>query len=132
LAVQVPANHDHPSHTVSVAVAQEMAHLFDGAPPPDPVADNVLLPEQYAALLVALGYERQHVRLQVYPHRMASAADVVEWVKGTSLTRFQRVLWPDAFAEFVAAYRTRLLAELGDATPYVYCFKRILMWGRLA
>jgi len=131
IAVQVPANHDHPSHTVSVAVAQEMAHLFDGPPPPDPVAHNVLLPEQYAALFVALGYERQHVRLQVYPHRMASAADVVEWVKGTSLTRFQRALSAGAFEEFLDLYRTRLLAELGNAQPYVYCFKRILMWGRL-
>jgi hypothetical protein len=26
-------------------------------------------------------------------------------------------------------YRERLLAELGDVRPYLFTFKRILMWG---
>lgn len=127
LAVQVPANVDHPSHRVAAEVGHEM--LGDDAPG-DPV-ENVLKPEQYAELLDALGFERQHVRLQVYGHRMASSADVVEWVKGTSLTRFRSVLDPDAYADFLDRYRTRLLGVIGDRTPYFYAFKRILMWGRL-
>ena len=63
---------------------------------------------------------------------MESTAAVVEWTSGTSLTRFFRVL-PTALHEpFVDAYRTELLAAVGDRRPYFYGFKRILMAGRLS
>jgi trans-aconitate 2-methyltransferase len=134
LAVQVPANAEHPSHLASVDVARREPFLsaMDGAPPPDPVAENVLAPEQYAELLFTLGFEQQHVRLQVYPHVMASSADVVEWTKGTSLTRFFKVLPAELHEPFVEAYRAELLRRIGEHSPYFFGFKRILMWGRLA
>ena len=120
LAVQVPANADHPSHTVLASMAPDV---------PDPVTTNVLRPERYAELLHALGFVDQHVRLQVYPHVLDTSADVVEWVKGTSLTRLgDRGRDP----AFVDEYRRRLLDVIGDASPYLYAFKRILLWGRLA
>lgn len=131
LAVQVPANVDHASHRLSSAVANESPFIdaLGGDPPADPVR-SVLAPEEYAVLLHRLGFADQHVRLQVYAHRLASTADVVEWVKGTSLVRFRERLSPGLFAAFVARYRQRLLEELGDQRPYLYPFKRILMWGR--
>ena len=132
LAVQVPSNADHPSHTVAAALAGEepWRSLLGGTPPADVVAANVLAPDVYATVLHELGFERQHVRLQVYTHVMASSADVVEWVRGTTLTRFE-ARWPaDVHARFVDAYRERLLAELGDRRPYLYPFKRILLWAR--
>jgi len=128
IAVQVPTNADHPGHTVAAAVAAE---LLD-TPPPDPVAQNVLVPEAYATLLDELGCVEQHVRLQVYGHHLASTADVVEWVKGTTLTRFKEPLGPERWEAFVDTYRQRLLAEVGDRSPYFYPFKRILLWGRRA
>ena len=130
LAVQVPANSDHPSHTVSAQLATEppFAEELGGDPPPDPVG-NVLAPEEYAELLHALGFTAQHVRLQVYGHTLPSSADVVEWVKGTSLTRFQKRMAPDVFDSFVDEYRRRLLAAIGDTAPYFYAFKRILLWA---
>jgi len=134
LAVQVPANHDHPSHLASSHVArfEPFASAFDGEPPPDPVAENVLAPERYATLLHELGLVEPHVRLQVYPQLMDSSADVVEWTKGSSLTRFFRRL-PDHLHEpFVDAYREELLDRIGRVEPYFYAFKRILMWGRTA
>jgi len=131
LAVQMPANADHPSHLVAVEVAETepFRSAFHGPPPPDPVAANVLAPERYATLLDELGAARQHVRLQIYPHRLASSADVVEWVKGTSLTRFFKALPTELHEPFVAAYRARLLAVIGDRAPYFYPFKRILLWA---
>jgi trans-aconitate 2-methyltransferase len=125
LAVQIPSNADHPGHLVAVEVAAE---LLDD-PPLDPVAGNVLPPETYAVLLDELGAAEQHVRLQVYGHHLASTADVVEWVKGTSLTRFKPFLGQE-WDHFVDLYRTRLLAVLGDRSPYFYPFKRILFWAR--
>lgn len=132
LAVQVPANADHASHLVSAEVARTEPFLsaFDGDPPPDPVAVNVRTPEWYARRLHELGFTEQHVRLQVYGHLMPSAAAVVEWVKGTSLTRFFKRLPADLHDPFVDAYRTALLDRIGADEPYFYPFKRILMWGR--
>jgi trans-aconitate 2-methyltransferase len=127
LAIQVPWNFDHASHLTAAAAAADV--LAD--PPADPVAVNVLPPERYAELLHELGFAEQHVRLQVYGHVLASTADVVEWTKGTSLTRFRAVMAPDEYDAFVDSYRDRLVAELGDHRPYFYAFKRILFWARL-
>ena len=91
---------------------------------------NVLAPEEYAQLLDDLGFARQHVRLQVYPHHLDSTDEVVEWVKGTSLTRFQRAMSEDLYAQFLDRYRARLIEVLGDHHPYLYTFKRILFWAR--
>jgi trans-aconitate 2-methyltransferase len=126
LAVQVPANADHPSHVV----AAEVAAQFLKDPPPDAVARNVLAPEVYAKILDQLGFEQQHVRLQVYAHRLQSTNDVVEWVKGTSLTRFKEPLGDEDWLNFVEVYRERLLSKLGIESPHFYPFKRILMWAR--
>ena len=128
LAIQVPANADHPSHMVARELAAEW---FGPEVPADPVAENVLRPEEYAQVLADLGFERQHVRLQVYAHRLASTGDVVDWVKGTSLTRFRNVLPPPDFDRFLVEYRRRLLGVLGDRNDYFFLFKRILLWGRL-
>jgi trans-aconitate 2-methyltransferase len=126
LAVQLPANADHPSHTVLAEVTAELG--IDAEP--DPVATNGLPPEQYAAVLDDLGAVRQHVRLQVYAHRLESSAAVVEWVKGTTLTRVRRATDEQGYAEFLDRYRQRLLAVIGDRSPYTYLFKRIHLWAR--
>jgi trans-aconitate 2-methyltransferase len=128
LAVQVPANADHPSHRLAAEVATEepFASAFPDGPPPDVVAANVLAPEAYAVVLHELGLGDQHVRLQVYGHELESTAAVVDWVRGTSLTRFERVLPAELFARYVERYRDRLVDALGDRSPYFYPFKRIL------
>jgi trans-aconitate 2-methyltransferase len=124
--VQVPANADHPSHALVAEVADGLGLAVE----PDPVAVNVLRPEQYAAVLDDLGAVEQHVRLQVYVHHLPASGDVVEWVKGTTLNRVKRATDSDGYERFLAAYRARLLAEIGDRTPYTYLFKRILFRGR--
>jgi trans-aconitate 2-methyltransferase len=133
LAFQVPANHDHPSHTVAAQLAKE-APFAKALAPGDAQRDrpwNVLLPEDYATRLDELDFVDQHVRLQVYGHHLASTEDVVEWVKGTLLTQYRERLPPDTYEEFLTRYRQRLLSQLGDHRPYFYAFKRILCWARL-
>jgi len=132
VAVQVPANVDHASHVVADEIAHEprFVEALGGDVPPDAV-HSVLRPEAYAELLDSLGFARQHVRLQVYGHHLADTAQVVEWVKGTSLTRFQARMDAATFDAFLDRYRQRLLEVVGLRAPYFYAFKRILMWGRL-
>ena len=126
ICVQVPANGDHPSHLLAGRVASEFMDVV----PSDPVAQNVLTPEEYSAFLHDEGFVEQHVRLQVYGHPLASVGELVEWVKGTTLTRFKEPLGSERWEQFVQRYGERLTKELDDSSPYFYPFKRILMWGR--
>jgi trans-aconitate methyltransferase len=83
-----------------------------------------------AETLHELGFAEQHVRLQVYGHRLSSTDEVVEWTRGTTLVRFRRLLSPELFEAFVARYRQRLREVLGVRSPNFYAFKRILFWAR--
>jgi len=128
IAVQVPSNADQATHRIAAALGAEL--LAD--PPPDPVATNVLAPDQYARVLDDLGCVEQTVRLQVYGHHLATTSDAVEWVKGTMLTRFKEPLGPGGWNDFVEEFRSRYVAEIGDRSPYFFPFKRVLLWGRIA
>jgi trans-aconitate 2-methyltransferase len=107
LAVQMPANHHHASHAIAEKIAREphFAEKLGGYVRRSPV----LAPEEYAQLL----YE-----------------GVVEWVRGTTLTDYEKRLDPKTYVEFLAEYRARLLGVLSDERPYLFPFKRILLWAR--
>lgn len=127
LAVHMPANFDHPTHTIADELGAELGlervHSFEA----------VLTPERYAELLHTIGLREQHVRLQVYGIELARLSDVVEWTKGTLLTPYRAALDDEAFDDFLAEYRRRVFDRLGDpsgARPFFYAFKRILMRAR--
>jgi trans-aconitate 2-methyltransferase len=126
LAIQVPANHDHPSHLVARAVAAEEPFRSAGGLPASPV----LAPEAYASLLYRLGFREQSVRLEVYGHRLESRDKVVDWVTGTTLTPLRARLDDAGWARFLDRYREVLLPQLEDARPYFYTFKRLLLWAQ--
>lgn len=118
LAVQMPANEPHASHSTALEVAAELGI--------EPRRSPMLPPERYAEILHRLGYARQHVRLQIYGHLLDSSADVIEWVKGTLLTDFERRAG-DRWPAFLARYRERLLDKIGDVRPYFFTYRRILI-----
>jgi len=130
LAVQVPGNMDHASHIAAAEVAQEepFRTLLGGHVRRFPL----LSPEGYAEILDSLGFKDQHVRLQVFGHHLGGREDVVEWVKGTLLTDYQKRLPPEMWERFVARYRAVLRPRLPETRPYFYAFKRILFWGARA
>jgi trans-aconitate 2-methyltransferase len=117
IAVQMPANFDHPSHTVAAEIG-------------GPQAKNVLSPERYAEILHARGFKKQSVRLHVYAHELPSSRSVVEWTKGTLLTQYAARMTPEEYEAFLAAYEKRLLEVIGDRSPYLFTFKRILFWAQ--
>jgi trans-aconitate 2-methyltransferase len=127
LAIQMPANFDHPSHTVAASVAREAP--FRGALDGFVVEHPLLAPERYAELLHRLGFESQVVRLQVYGDTLSSGADVVEWVRGSLLTAYQQRLNEGQFAEFVERYRSELATHIDFEQPYFFAFKRLLLWA---
>ena len=127
LAVQMPANHHHASHVVAKEVAQRepFASALAGYTRQSPV----LAPERYAELLHELGFSEQSVRLQVYGHVLGARTEVVEWVKGTLLTDYERRLSPELFQDFLREYRAALLPQLSASEPYFYPFARLLIWA---
>lgn len=127
LAFQVPANFDHPSHTVADRVGREF-----GLDPLGRAAGSTT-PARYAEILWDAGLRDLDVGLRIYGVEMDRTDDVIEWVSGSLLTRFEADLSPDDFAAFRVEYRQRLLDELGDPRgdqPYFYAFPRILCAGR--
>jgi trans-aconitate 2-methyltransferase len=128
LAVQIPANDDHPSHAVARELARE-SPFREALGGYERVFPNLTL-DAYAALLHRLGFRDQVVRMNVYPHLLSSRDDVVEWVKGSLLTDYEKRLSRETWPIFLAAYRERLLPRLDDTRPYFYPFKRILFWGK--
>jgi len=133
IAVQVPANAHAPTHVVAERVANTEPHrsaFGPTGPPPDPVAHNVLAPHDYARILHELGYVDIDVDLHVYPHVLPSTRHAVEWVKGTTLTRFRSVLSPTAYESLLVDYERELLDEMGDEQPCFFPFDRILFVAR--
>lgn len=131
LAVQMPMNHDYPTHVLASEMSREepWATLLKN--------DNydkqksILLPEQYGALLFNLGFKEQNVFLRVYVHNLESRESVIEWVKGTTLTHFQSRLSELDYQKFLKEYQDRLFEMIPNDRPFFYPFKRILIWGRL-
>ncbi len=126
LAVQMPVNFDHASHTICADLCEQppyAQHLRGNRTLP------VLPPEEYARLLHKLGFQRQRVLLQVYGHKLDSRDDVVEWVKGTLLTEPRRRLPTELYQSFEDEYRRRLMGRLVDEKPFFYPFKRLLIWA---
>jgi trans-aconitate 2-methyltransferase len=128
IAVQMPSNQDHVSHVVAAEVAGE--EPFKSA-----LAGHVrvfpnLSLDAYARLLHRLGFAEQHVRMQVYPHRLGAKTDVIEWVKGTLLTDYQKRMPADLWPSYLERYRAALLPRLPDEQPFFYPFKRILFWAQ--
>jgi trans-aconitate 2-methyltransferase len=128
LAFQVPANTDHVAHTIAAELAEEEPWKSAlGTHAARPL--SILAPETYALVLARLGARRQHVRLQVYLHRLAEPAEVAEWTRGTLLTYYRTHLDERRYDAFEACYRERLAAVLPPERPYLFAFKRILAWA---
>jgi trans-aconitate 2-methyltransferase len=128
LAFQVPAMHHALTHTLpdELPATAPFAEMFGNWRRPQPVLE----PEEYARLLFRAGCAQPKVRLVIYPHVLASRDQVVDWMKGSLLTEFEKRLTPEQFASFTTAYRDRLLPQLGAERPFLFPFKRILCWGR--
>lgn len=128
LAIQMPANNDHPSHSTADEVAAEpaFAQALGGW-----VREPSVMPlEWYDARLRDLGFTERHVRLQIYGHELPRTDEVVTWVRGSVLTAYESRLDPRTFERFIERYTERLFERLPAEEPYYYQYKRILIWGR--
>ena len=127
LAVQVPANDDHPSHATAVEVAREapFREALGGHVRQSPV----LAPEVYATLLHRLGFTRATRPLAGLRARAGVARGGRGVGPGSVLTDYERRLPAELWPRFLERYRERLLPQLEEREPFFYPFKRVLFWG---
>jgi trans-aconitate 2-methyltransferase len=125
LAIQMPDNREEPTHRLMRDVAAE-------APWAEPIGDadrlrTMLLPlAGYYDLLAAEAAQVDAWRT-AYQHPMASAAAIVEWVRGTGLKPFVDRLTPDLQASYLAEYERRV----DRAYPARTDGKRLLAFPRM-
>jgi trans-aconitate 2-methyltransferase len=123
LAVQLPSNHDHPSHRLirEIAAEEPFRRALEGWVRPSPVLGI----DAYAELLHAGGGADLTVFEKVYPHVLRDADAVADWTSGTALVPyFERLSEPMRDA-FVQRYRERL-RERWPAGPVFFGFRRTL------
>ena len=123
LAVQIPSNHRHPSHTCIIAAASQepFKTALKGWLRHSPVLEI----DQYARLLHACGSTDFTVMEKVYPTYLPEAAAIAEWTKGTTLVPYFERLPQELHESFIESYKELLRGALPTG-PILYTFRRIL------
>ena len=123
LAVQLPSNHTHPTHTLITEVASEEPYLsaIGGWRRQSPV----LSINEYAELLYESGASEITVFEKVYPSLLDDADALAEWTRGTTLVPYLERLPEELKEPFMESYRERLRA-LHSTRPVFYPFRRTL------
>jgi trans-aconitate 2-methyltransferase len=123
LAVQLPSNHDHPTHKLMTEVAS--TEPFKTALGGWTRRSPVLPLERYAELLYRAGGSGLQAFEKVYPLEMDDANALLDWVSGTALIPYLERLPEDLRPAFIESYRQRLW-EHWPLGPIFYGFRRIL------
>ncbi|MDZ4279134.1 MAG: methyltransferase domain-containing protein, partial [Dehalococcoidia bacterium] len=121
LVVQVPSNFAHPSHTMMVELAREerFREALDGWTREWPV----LAIDEYAELLFACRTTAITVFEKIYPHVLADAGALADWMSGTALVPYFERLPEELREPFMERYRERLRARY-PSRPVFHGFRR--------
>lgn len=128
IAIQQPANHNHPSHVFAHEIASEEPYrtALSGWVRMVPV----LLMDRYAQMLFDLGAEDMTVLEKIYPHVLENADAIAEWTSGTLLVPYFERLG-DLRESFMQLYRARLREQF-PGSPIFYPFRRMLFTAHRA
>jgi len=123
LVVQLPSNHDHPSHVFVRDIAGEEPYRteLDGWVRQPPV----LTIFEYAELLYQHGGPELTIYEKAYPHVLENSDGLAEWTSGTLLVPYFARLPEDMKDAFMSDYRKRL-KERWPESPVFYPFRRTL------
>jgi trans-aconitate 2-methyltransferase len=125
LAIQMPDNRQEPTHRLMREVAAE-APWADATGDADRLRTQLLPIDGYYDLL-ATDAAQVDVWRTAFQHPMASAAAIVEWVRGTGLKPFVDRLSVDLQASYLAEYERRV----ANAYPVRTDGKRLLAFPRM-
>lgn len=123
LVVQLPSNHNHPTHTIIHEISSE--EPFRSALKGWVRRSPVLPLGSYAELLNSHGGRDLVVFEKVYPHLLENADALAEWTSGTALVPYFERLPANLQELFLEKYRARL-RDRWPTSPVFYPFQRIL------
>lgn len=123
LVVQMPSNHGHLTHRLIAEIASEtpFREALGGWVRRSPVLGI----DQYAELLFAQGAEQIVVFEKVYPHVLADAEALLEWMSGTALMPYAERLGDALYQQFSEVYGARLRSAWPTG-PVFFGFRRTL------
>lgn len=122
IAVQLPANHTHPTQTLIAEVAGE--EPFKTALNSWQREFSVLLLTEYAELLYESGAREINAFEKIYPHILDDVNSVVQWLSGTALIPYLGRLPEEMHQDFLSTYSDRL-RSLYPEVPVFYPYQRI-------
>ncbi len=123
LLVQMPSNHDHPTHSLIHEIAAQPA--FQKALGGWNRRTPVLSIDEYAQILYENDGQEIVVFEKVYPHVLENADALADWTSGTALVPYFERLGKQLSEAFMEIYRQRL-REVYPESPVFYGFRRIL------
>jgi len=127
IAVQLPANHRHPTQTIISELARE--EPYSSALGGWERHWSVLSIREYAELLYESGPQDINVFEKIYPHVLENVEAVIDWLSGTALLLYFERLPQELHEDFLNSYRERL-RDLYPEVPVFYPFQRIFFSAR--
>ncbi len=130
LAVQVPANDRETAQVTIHALANEphwRAALSAVRTPSDRYVQS---PDEYRAMLSAIGFNDIDCFYHTFHHPMGSPAEVVEWSRATVLRLYLDQLSTDRGTEFVTELTRRLELGYGTSGALNFEFRRLFLFAR--
>jgi trans-aconitate 2-methyltransferase len=126
LAVQLPSNHGHLTHTLITEIASEepFRTALDGWSRTSPVLTIV----EYAQLLHTNGGREITVFEKIYPSLLDEPGQLADWTAGTALVPYFDRLPATSHESFMERYRERLRSHYPPG-PVFYPFRRTLFYA---
>jgi trans-aconitate 2-methyltransferase len=129
MVVQVPSNHEETAQATVAELASD-AGWRDLLGDLETPSHRVETPENYAAMLAAIGFVETECYYHHFNHPMVSPAAIVEFCRATALRPFLDRIPAERHAEFIAEFTRRLERAYGTQGPLIFPFRRLFLWAR--
>ncbi len=129
IAVQMPANNQEIAQVTIHALAHEPRWRAVLGAIRTPSDRSVQSPDEYHAMLSAIGFADIDCYYHNFRHPMRSPAEVIEWSRATVLRPYLDQLAADQSFEFIDELTRRLEASYGTNGALTFVFRRLFIFA---